>query len=97
MKIVIATAVYFPMINGVAVFSHNLALGLAKRGHEVLVLCPSQNGKNYVREEDGVRVNYLRSINTRVYPDQINDVPPKKRFWGWSCRIFGIKCLSNTA
>ena len=46
MRIVIASAVYYPMINGVAVFSHNLAVGLAKRGHEVLVLCPSQTGKN---------------------------------------------------
>ena len=45
MKIVISTAVYYPMINGVAVFSHQLAEGLARRGHEVLVLCPSQTGK----------------------------------------------------
>ena len=82
MKIVIATAVYYPMINGVAVFSRNLAVGLARRGHEVLVLCPSQTGKNYVRNQDGVKVNYLRSINTRVYPDQINDVPPKKKVLG---------------
>ena len=32
MRIVIATAVYYPQINGVAVFSHNLALGLAEPG-----------------------------------------------------------------
>ena len=82
MKIVIASAVYYPMINGVAVFSHNLAVGLAKRGHEVLVLCPSQTGKNYTRTEDGVKVRYLRSINTRVYPDQINPVPKKKKVLG---------------
>ena len=82
MKIVIATAVYYPMINGVAVFSHNLAVGLAKRGHEVLVLCPSQTGKNYMKKEDGVEVSYLRSIDSKVYPDQINDVPPKKKLFG---------------
>lgn len=82
MKIVIATAVYYPMINGVAVFSHSLAVGLAKRGHEVLVLCPSQTGKNYVRTEDGVKVNYLKSVDVKVYPDQINDVPPKKKILG---------------
>ena len=82
MKIVIASAVYYPMINGVATFSHNLAAGLVKRGHEVLVLCPSQTGKNYVENQEGVTVNYLRSINTRVYPDQINDVPPKKKLFG---------------
>ncbi|MBR0372355.1 glycosyltransferase [Candidatus Saccharibacteria bacterium] len=83
MKIVIATAVYYPMTNGVAVFSHTLAQGLAKRGHEVLVLCPSQTGKNHIVEEDGVRINYLRSIDAKVYPDQINDVPKKKKFLGF--------------
>ncbi len=82
MKIVIATAVYYPMINGVAVFSHNLAVGLARRGHEVMVICPSQTGKNYLRLEDGVRVQRLKSIDVKVYPDQINDVPPKKHFLG---------------
>ena len=82
MKIVIATAVYYPMINGVAVFSHNLAMGLARRGHDVLVLCPSQTGKNYLRTEDGVKVQRLKSIDVKVYPDQINDVPPKKHFMG---------------
>ena len=55
MKIAISTAVYYPMTNGVAVFSHNLAKGLAARGHDVLVLCPSQTGKNFTVEEDGVK------------------------------------------
>ena len=82
MKIVIATAVYYPMINGVAVFSHNLAVGLAARGHEVLVLCPSQTKKNYLRKEDGVTVQRLKSVDVKVYPDQINTVPPRKHFAG---------------
>ena len=68
MKIAIATAVYYPMINGVAVFSHNLAVGLAKRGHEVLVICPSQTGKNYTRTTDGVKVVYLKSVEAKIYP-----------------------------
>lgn len=84
MKIVIATAVYYPMTNGVAVFSHNLAMGLAKRGNEVLVLCPSQTGKNYTRVEDGVKVTRLKSVDVKVYPDQINKVPPRKKFLGVS-------------
>jgi glycosyltransferase involved in cell wall biosynthesis len=82
MKIVIATAVYYPMINGVAMFSHNLAKGLSARGHEVLVLCPSQTGKNYTKIEDGVKVCHLKSIDIRVYPDQINKVPPRKKIFG---------------
>ena len=81
MKIVIATAVYYPMINGVAVFSHNLAVGLARRGHEVLVICPSQIGKASTRTEDEVRVCYVKSVNARIYPDQIHKVPAKKKLW----------------
>ena len=59
------------MINGVAVFSHNLAVGLAKRGHEVLVICPSQTGHNYNRTIDGVKTVYLKSVDAKVYPDLI--------------------------
>ena len=81
MRIVIATAVYYPQINGVAVFSHNLACGLAKRGHEVLVICPSTTGKNYTKTQDGVRVCYLKSVDAKVYPDQIHEVPEKKTSW----------------
>ena len=72
MKIVIATAVYYPMINGVANFSHNLAEGLARRGNEVLVITPSQNGESYQETVNGVRVAYLRSVQMKVYPDQIH-------------------------
>ncbi|MEE0888437.1 MAG: glycosyltransferase [Candidatus Saccharimonadaceae bacterium] len=82
MRIVIATAVYYPMINGVAVFSHNLARGLVRRGHEVMVICPSQTGRNYTRTVDGVKTVYLKSVDAKVYPDQIHAVPEKKKFLG---------------
>lgn len=82
MRITIATAVYYPMINGVAVFSHNLAVGLAKRGHEVMVICPSQTGKNYTRTVDGVKTVYLKSTTMKVYPDQVHTVQPKKKVMG---------------
>ena len=82
MKIAIATAVYYPMINGVAVFAHNLAVGLAKRGNEVMVICPSQNGRNYTRTVEGVKMVYLRSVDAKVYPDQIHEVPKKKKILG---------------
>lgn len=82
MKIAIATAVYYPMINGVAVFAHNLAVGLAGRGHEVMVICPSQIGRNYMRTIDGVKTVYLKSVDAKVYPDQIHNVPEKKKILG---------------
>ena len=60
MKIVIASDIYYPMTNGVAVFAHNLANGLAKAGHEVLVLSPSFNGKFHIETdaESGVRTAF---------------------------------------
>lgn len=82
MRILIATAVYYPMVNGVAVFSHNLATGLVKRGHEVVVITPSQTGKNYVKTVDGVKECRLKSVSAKIYPDQIHDVPNKKKFLG---------------
>ena len=55
MKILIASDLHWPTINGVATFSRNLARGLADRGHEVLVIAPSQTGKHY-KEVDGNHV-----------------------------------------
>lgn len=52
MKILIASDLHYPTINGVATFSRNLARGLAARGHEVLVIAPSQVGKK-CKEVDG--------------------------------------------
>lgn len=82
MRIAITSDLYYPMTNGVAVFAHNLAKGLAKRGHEVMVLCPSFTGKKHRTRCDGVTTVYLRSIRFPFYPDQINDVPDGRAFLG---------------
>jgi len=82
MKILISTAVYYPQINGVAVFSHNLASGLARRGHEVMVICPSQTGKSHELVADGVRVVYLKSVEAKIYPDQIHSISERKKIAG---------------
>ncbi|MBR0479950.1 glycosyltransferase [Candidatus Saccharibacteria bacterium] len=93
MKILIATAVYYPQINGVAVFSHNLALGLAERGHEVLVLAPSLTGKHHVVQENGVKTVYLKSTKLKVYPDQVHPAVEKGGFYknGFPAAIFPRK------
>lgn len=52
MKILIASDLHYPTINGVATFSRNLARGLAARGHEVLVIAPSQTGKRCKEVDD---------------------------------------------
>lgn len=84
MKIAITSDIYYPMTNGVAVFAHNLASGLAKRGHEVMVICPSFKGKAYRRKDPktGVTVVHLRAMRMPLYPDQINKIPEKKEFLG---------------
>ncbi len=84
MKIVITSDLYYPMTNGVAVFAHNLARGLAKQGHEVMVFCPSFTGKKHKEKKDGVTTVYLSSVRFPFYPDQINKVPEKKEFLGLS-------------
>lgn len=84
MKIAITTDLYYPMINGVAVFAHNLAKGLVKQGHEVMVICPSFSGKKHRTKKEGVQTVYVRSIRFPFYPDQINEVGGGKEFLGFS-------------
>lgn len=84
MKIVIASDIYYPMTNGVAVFAHNLAGGLAQRGHEVMVIAPSFTGKYHVStdKETKVKTVHLTSARFPFYPDQINAVPKNKEILG---------------
>ena len=65
MKILIASDLHYPTINGVATFSRNLARGLAAHGHEVLVIAPSQTGKAS-KEVDGNHV-IVRTVSV-VFP-----------------------------
>ncbi len=74
MKIAITSDLYYPMTNGVAVFAHNLANGLTKRGHEVMVFCPSFTGKEHIRTVDGVKVVSHKSVRVPLYPDAITPV-----------------------
>ena len=57
MKILIAADLHWPTINGVATFSRNLAKGLADRGHEVIVIAPSQRRSG--RGEEEIDGNHL--------------------------------------
>jgi len=70
------------MINGVATFAHNLADGLADRGHEVMVLAPSTDGKLSYETEGAVTVVRLPSTKLPVYPDQIHEVPEARAIFG---------------
>ncbi len=78
MKIVIASDMYWPAINGVSVFSRNLARGLAERGHQVVVLAPSQTGEAYEEADGGAQVVRLKSVSFPFYHNQVDKVPEKK-------------------
>lgn len=70
MRILFAAQSYRPATNGAAVFAINLAEGLARSGHEVAVLTPSDRGRAYAAWCGGVRVQRLRAIPLApLYPE----------------------------
>lgn len=68
MKILIATETYYPTVNGVAYFSHNLATLLANRGHDVYVIHPSMESDETLRKEGSLTSYGVRSIRIPLYP-----------------------------
>lgn len=67
MKILIASDLHYPTINGVATFSRNLAQGLARRGHEVVVIAPSQTGGKSVEADENYKIYRTLSVPFPFY------------------------------
>lgn len=63
MKILLATEHYWPIVDGGAVFEHNLALYLQKQGHQVVVIAPSMTHKPYVEHDHGTKIYRLPSLS----------------------------------
>jgi len=61
MKIAIATEAYWPLIDGGAVAEHHLALELARRGHEVHVITPSESWRSWTQYDGGTTIHRLAS------------------------------------
>ena len=80
MKILIAADLHWPTINGVAVFSRNLAQGLADHGHEVLVIAPSQRRSGLADEEwdGGYFVKRTVSVPFPFYQNFRISVTPRR-------------------
>ena len=75
MRILIASDLYPPGINGVATFSENLAHEMATRGHEVMVIAPSTTRKSH-REHDGkVTLHRISSLPFKLYPIRFSPLP----------------------
>jgi 1,2-diacylglycerol 3-alpha-glucosyltransferase len=67
MRILTATDTYYPDVNGAAYFTYRLATLLAKRRHNVFVMCPSRSFRNTIMNDQAVAVYGIRSIHLPVY------------------------------
>lgn len=67
MRILIAGTTYLPARNGQAIFTTNLAEGLAQRGHDVCMVYPSELGKPYQEMRNGVQIRTSNSISLRKW------------------------------
>jgi glycosyltransferase involved in cell wall biosynthesis len=78
MKILIASDLHWPTINGVATFSRTLAKGLAERGHEVLVIAPSQTGKRYDEYDGNHHIKRTMSVPFPFYQNIRISLTPQR-------------------
>lgn len=62
MRIILVCDLYWPAINGIATFTRNLAGGLSGRGHEVLVIAPSQTGKKHIETDGNYKIARVSSM-----------------------------------
>ncbi len=69
MHIMIVTDQYPPMIGGVPTVTHNLAVDLVQRGHQVWVAAPSYGMRDARRLEQGVRVYRFSSFEWPSYKE----------------------------
>ncbi len=69
MHIMIVTDQYPPMIGGVPTVTHNLAIDLVGRGHQVWVVAPSYGMRDARRLEGGVRVYRFSSFEWPSYKE----------------------------
>ncbi|MCL4530398.1 MAG: glycosyltransferase [Chloroflexi bacterium] len=80
MRILICGTTYHPALNGQAIFTINLAEGLAKHGHEVVAVYPSEEGRAYSRTRKGVRLETTDSLSLSfLHPDSFVPLPSRKR------------------
>lgn len=75
MRVLISTDTYPPDVSGSSFFAHTLAVGLADRGHDVHVVCASDEGPHRDVREEGVLLHRLRSVPLVIHPD-VRFVPP---------------------
>ena len=68
LRIAITADTYPPDVNGAANFAYRLASGLAARGHDVHVLCPSPSDRTFTETAGAVTVHRIGSLRTPFHP-----------------------------
>jgi 1,2-diacylglycerol 3-alpha-glucosyltransferase len=77
MRIIIATSSNYLAFHGQAIFTINLAEGLAQNGHNVMVVAGSDRGHSYNEQLNGVRLEALRAISLKLFhPDSYLTIFP---------------------
>ncbi|RSM37945.1 glycosyltransferase family 4 protein [Amycolatopsis balhimycina DSM 5908] len=61
LRVLIGADTFPPDINGASFFAGRLAHGLARRGHDVHVVCPSHDGPPSTEQRDGYTIHRVRS------------------------------------
>ncbi|GAA2786536.1 glycosyltransferase [Crossiella cryophila] len=69
LRIVLGADTFPPDVNGAANFAGRLAHGLAGRGHDVHVICPSPTGEPGTVTDGGITIHHLPSVRTPFHPD----------------------------
>ncbi len=70
MRILIAETPQYIAFHGQAIFTINLAEGLAKNGHTVLALVGSERGRGYHSERNGVQIQAVDALDLNfLHPD----------------------------
>lgn len=70
MRILIATSANYIAYHGQAIFTMNLAEGLARNGHKVMVAAGSDRGHAYHEQINHVKLEAIRSLSLKlIHPD----------------------------
>jgi glycosyltransferase involved in cell wall biosynthesis len=70
MRILIVSTIEYIAFHGQAIFTINLAEGLARNGHTVLALVGSERGRGYKSERNGVKIQAVDALDLNfLHPD----------------------------
>ena len=79
MKILIVNDLHWPSMNGVAFSARTLAIGLARRGHDVQVIAPSTNAKNYSETDTNHKVWRIASVQMPMFAHVRMSLAPQRQ------------------